>query len=1282
MDNGPKNIDNSAGNNNSNPSIDNGGQQNLFSYIHENPDAKVILNRGSVFENDITDWVMSFSTSNSVDDIIGSFNVVLNNENDRFVDRYNNVKIAEASAIEIFARTSNAGKGESNDNNPATNSDTIIVPEKLLKTNAPAGFDVQNTVSVNTLINEVIKQQYGDVSPESRTYYEQKIRQLNATRVVSFESMSDPASDAMFGDAVVATDSNGNQITKAIQITPQGTLQVVQIGGGPDMGEGDVTTASAFFEGVKGRVGQSAFFITDLVIDTDGIGGFVKNPNNTYKFKQYSFEGRNDTYPLIRPELVSAKENGTSVSNTVFRPTIKTVQVPFLKNDDGSDADNVILTPGEILRVPPMKAEYRRIFFGVVINISQNIVPGSSLTISLSGKSLGYWLEASVINTHPAVEQAQLAGAGGDLTYFANKYADSSALDVFRDLIRFSTDDLVTVTDYSIDTNQVGVDYLLTSGANTDPATDGQGRVLLDANGNPIRYSSNPLDKETQLLEKKEAIYQSATPFDGFSKLDKSSNPNNTNHTAWQNSSKAYAAAKKDFEKFDQQYVEKVGQLNAADSASESDSVKQNLRNQLSEIEKRRSSAISAMDKARATMDENPVVKAQTDAIQHNLDQNSQQFATQLKAGRSKLLDETGISKHWQRIFSQLVLEILDGAVNEGRTDIIKKGFLANVHPFRWEISAPGWMDGDYQTKADIGRTVAQNIMYEFYFDTNGHFVLKPPLYSITNEANNADYILTDKDIYSININDTLEGIITRVDITGAFYESPSTPREMIYNTYQDFNLIKNYGVQSRQVSNLLFVRNNADCRAFGRAFMSKNNVELKNATVTIYGRPEIRLGTSIYLQPRDTVYYIKSISHDFTVGDGITTTLTLVGARRIIRGFRAKKTVKQYYKILQPDGTFRIATTPTGAAANIFPSSAGEGSGNSLEIEHFIPLNATNFSNIPLSSQATVNDELNAQLNVDNTGEFQQKLTDDRVVLLQNVYTITSHPNLALIGLIVSEDSATLKQINKNYYNFLANLPQYAENQFTKGAKELSPNNPTLITPAAKQITEAFNVFVGNGIPAQSQGLTDEEFLVKYGFTKSSINYGTTAAGAPTKNALNPESFTYTLLNFFMTSQYKKIQNQVEAGIAAKDRQVYLLLDVQRSILDLLIKDIDALGSYTQYTDVYGREFPSYVDFGKSMTIFQTDLALSSAQTRTPAALKSEQERLAAATKAATKALGRSSKSPNTSVKPIDNSVGVAQSQIIAAPQNMSPTIGSLNGFKPATAIPDIPLLPIDVRK
>jgi hypothetical protein len=305
------------------------------------------------------------------------------------------------------------------------------------------------------------------------------------------------------------------------------------------------------------------------------------------------------------------------------------------------------------------------------------------------------------------------------------------------------------------------------------------------------------------------------------------------------------------------------------------------------------------------------------------------------------------------------------------------------------------------------------------------------------------------------------------------------------------------------------------------------------------------------------------------------------------------------------------------------------------LEIEYYVPLNATNFSDLPINSNPQLNQQINKQLNIDNNNQSSQgQVQDNRVTLLQNVYTITSHPNTVLIGMIVDSDSVVLNQINKNYYAFLIGLQKYVGPQFDNnhGNNELNPAQPKLIPVAATKLVETFKIFVGITPPPKLPEVAGktyaEVFLTTYGFEVGDI--------IPQTSIKNGEGFYYKYLNFFLTSQYKKIASLVADKTQVKNANEYDTLDTERNILDLLIKDIDAFGSYIQYTDSYARELPSYVDFGKSMTIYQTDLVLNSSEHNigTKNAIKSEKERLALAVKGANAALGENAKNKKPTLK------------------------------------------------
>jgi hypothetical protein len=62
---------------------------------------------------------------------------------------------------------------------------------------------------------------------------------------------------------------------------------------------------------------------------------------------------------------------------------------------------------------------------------------------------------------------------------------------------------------------------------------------------------------------------------------------------------------------------------------------------------------------------------------------------------------------------------------------------------------------------------------------------------------------------------------------------------------------------------------------------LSLQNVKAFAGSITIPGRPEMRLGYPVWVEHMDAFYYVKSINHSFDFGGSFTTTLSLEGERK-----------------------------------------------------------------------------------------------------------------------------------------------------------------------------------------------------------------------------------------------------------------------------------------------------------------------------------------------------------------------------------------------------------------
>jgi len=821
------------------------------------------------------------------------------------------------------------------------------------------------------------------------------------------------------------------------------------------------------------------------------------------------------------------------------------------------------------IRVPQQSSLYQRIFLGIVLNVSQNISPGGELSISLTGKSVGYWLESTPLNIRPGLYEVALNNI--DLTAYSNRYATSNAMDIFRDLIRFSTDDLVAVSDFSTDTYGTAQTALQLNGTLTSNILDAYGnpQMQIDDDGNSTGANASYVTtKPTSQMNELTSLQERA--YEGFPVNYSGDGPTSdfiTGDSKWTELSTKYVADKAQLEAVksgSKQQIDRLGsQIKTLSDQDPSQLEARNiLATKLQQTVVQSNYQIAALQTAvemdRAQLEGNSTFHQQILAITQNMATLQQNTTNLLKSGRTNILNQVGIIEHWKNIFSQMILEVVDN-----------NNFLGMVYPLKIALTQPDpSLDGDYISKADLANMVAQNLMYEFYVDTNGHFILKPPLYNIGIQIDDPTYVIEESDIFSMSLNESTEGIITRIGVTGDYNYPVTLEKLQIYNIHQDMNLIRDYGFHTQEIANRMFLHNNNDCRDFGKSYMTKNNMELNSGNVTINGRPDIRLGTTVYLKPRDTMYYIKEINHEITAGGQYQTTLTLVGARRIITGFKAQSNLTTITEIVNAPKTpanpqTQAKTTPTihyilSSAVNqdaitdqvvkTGPVLFDREQAQSLDQLNELALNPQ--TALLLGKSIAPNDTVN-QKAVAN-GYTPQ--------ILRNVYQITGNINPALIGLIVDQNSDAISAINVANYNQFRHLTvDSIGNSLTY--LQIPERNQA---PAVQFIVDQFLIFVDtnhiNTPQAFTVSLRDQWILYFLKTTSAAV----TAATTPNGNG-----------NVTVSAEATK------AATAA-------------TIFNQIVGQLDNGGAYRQYTDSDGRELPSYFDYGKSLLIENNQLTVA----------------------------------------------------------------------------------------
>ena len=185
-----------------------------------------------------------------------------------------------------------------------------------------------------------------------------------------------------------------------------------------------------------------------------------------------------------------------------------------------------------------------------------------------------------------------------------------------------------------------------------------------------------------------------------------------------------------------------------------------------------------------------------------------------------------------------------------------------------------------YMTKLQIATEIKNRIDFEFYQDVDGNFIFKPPFYNL-NVRGLQPYTILPNDVLSYSVNTDTEGLITVLSVYTPMYKNlKETPFNRGLGFHMDLELTKKFGVRHQEM-NMTYVNDADIARSLALGQMNIINAKITTGSVTIPGRPEMRLGYPIYLEHRDSFHYVRSINHSFDYGGSFTTTLSLQTERK-----------------------------------------------------------------------------------------------------------------------------------------------------------------------------------------------------------------------------------------------------------------------------------------------------------------------------------------------------------------------------------------------------------------
>jgi len=197
--------------------------------------------------------------------------------------------------------------------------------------------------------------------------------------------------------------------------------------------------------------------------------------------------------------------------------------------------------------------------------------------------------------------------------------------------------------------------------------------------------------------------------------------------------------------------------------------------------------------------------------------------------------------------------------------------------------SAPIFVS-NLQNRLEVANNAKEQMHFEFFQDVDGTVVLKPQFYNIDTRSNPI-YVIEDIDIENINIVEDESQVWTRIDVQGTptngflYSQGPDTA-----NSYHGFAIafdkLEKYGLR-QQTINTNFLTSVENVYLYARRELSRRNSLVVNGSISIEGRPELKLGYPVYLPGKDAFYYVTGIDHEFTFGESFTTRLTVTAIRQ-----------------------------------------------------------------------------------------------------------------------------------------------------------------------------------------------------------------------------------------------------------------------------------------------------------------------------------------------------------------------------------------------------------------
>lgn len=206
---------------------------------------------------------------------------------------------------------------------------------------------------------------------------------------------------------------------------------------------------------------------------------------------------------------------------------------------------------------------------------------------------------------------------------------------------------------------------------------------------------------------------------------------------------------------------------------------------------------------------------------------------------------------------------------------------------------------------------------FEFYCDTTGDIIFKPPFYNLNVIPNKPVSWIQDFEIIDDSVSESEDQVITHITSSGNAFggttdmginDEITTPRTGVY----DLHLLRQYGWR-RYDHSVEWAGNPVKLYFHLYDLMDRMNAKRSYGSVTIPLRPEIRMGFPIWFPKYDSFFYVSGVSHSYSAGGQATTNLTLTAKRS---KFIAPKNIGRISTEKQPTQSIRDEQSVGGRAS------------------------------------------------------------------------------------------------------------------------------------------------------------------------------------------------------------------------------------------------------------------------------------------------------------------------------------------------------------------------------